>query len=1622
VTVFEVGTGKELFQITEGPLRACFVPDGKLAAGGKLWDVSSRRPLRDLEGIMKGRPVAFHPDGRSVVTGHFDRIRLLDRDTGALLSESGVLAGGSHWITSIGFSPDGRHIHAARGMSVSLMTAEVSNEPGTLLTSEGVPTLDHAPAFSPDGKLFAITRKAGFEAGGQQCLVELWDTATGARQHTLSSGSEVSFSSDGRLLATADMSSNALGAQGNQDVHIWDTSTWTKARTLRGMSPLIFSPDGRYLAAAKNSRQGVVWDLSTGRAIQEPPGMPRLFGAGTNLLVSDLRNRQNELVLWDVEKGKQRWRFNAPMFMSAQFSPDDRFLAVVTRYVEPKVAGVSSAGGQKGGFELTVWDVSTGERRFAAKGRAGYSGLPSVGSRPDGTLLLFAGDVIQWHPEKGVRTLEWQKRSRYHTPLCLSPDGRLLAAIENYRVLELWKVEGWECLGTLPRPPYSPTVPSSGRFWFSPDSRLLAGTGVVWDAVAGMLLEGVRITERRSVFSQDGRLCGTVSPESSMLWDVSQTDGQMTAPLRLCLTCPEPAQPLAATHQAARGFAAFYADAVRMADLASKGQTEHLEHVVRENPAYARMFVQEMLRECVHHQPISRRKLALADALAKLCDEAAGNRVLTDMVERVSGLRGDAVREQRGLTFLGAAHAFASEDERVIKDLVSMSPAYAGLFVAECVIREWSRALYPLSPGTPRSLKALDDPQVRPVALAKRVAKVFEECHGSTWLTAAAKMGERPEIEDDPDYVRAGVAVVVGAMKRVSPFAASDLAGLREFVKTSLRMGRYESALLRANNNMAIAGKFGDDGAEAHAKSDVHLATLYSKLPAEAQADEKWAKAAGSLAVRRFEDGRASDVIDDIAPLRKMVQADLMVGDFGQGLATAGWNQALVEAIGSDRANVLARLDVGDVHRRIGDYGKAMAAVGLADSIVIDRQVSGMRHQVLAAKARVLQSQGKKREARELVKQAVEIAQEAGDRAAECSHRTVLALALIAAGAPEDARKEARLADDIANELDLPSERVAALYALASSYAATGDYRQAIKLYGESVATEDKAGIVGWRWECLCGIGSCHERLAALPGTNKSKRTLSLMTALTMYAKALEAVEKLRGALVQEEHKAFFSGDKSELYESLVRVCLARGRDRDAAAYVERCKGAAFLERFSPRALERRRERLEARKARVDKTLEGAKAGEPIPQDLRDLAVRTLGRWPRTPKAQLAALRGVGRACSSGIGRLGGSAHTKGRNLSQLVARMLTPKSIVLEYFLGKKLVCGISLHRRGIRALSLEAKQGDLAAAIDEFRGKAVESLSEAKLRDESYREPLRRLYAMLVEPFEAELAGADTVYIVPHGVLHYLPFQALIDSEDRYLIEKVNVAYTPSLSVLRHCREANMDNKGSLLAVANPDTGWDELPATEREAAAVAKLFQDKAEVVMGAKATERVVKDKAGEFDVLTFPTHGEMVWQDPTKSNLRFTPGGGEDGRWTVHEIFDMDLKASLVTLSACETGLAGGYSGKLPEADDFVGLTRAFMYAGVPSVVGSLWKVADDSAVTLMTAFFTNWKQKGMDKAEALRQAQLAMINGDLELGMVVRGPGGVAQVNAQEVQTESDISLGRHPYFWAPFVLIGDYR
>ena len=138
---------------------------------------------------------------------------------------------------------------------------------------------------------------------------------------------------------------------------------------------------------------------------------------------------------------------------------------------------------------------------------------------------------------------------------------------------------------------------------------------------------------------------------------------------------------------------------------------------------------------------------------------------------------------------------------------------------------------------------------------------------------------------------------------------------------------------------------------------------------------------------------------------------------------------------------------------------------------------------------------------------------------------------------------------------------------------------------------------------------------------------------------------------------------------------------------------------------------------------------------------------------------------------------------------------------------------------------------------------------------------------------------------------------------------------------------------------------------------------------------------------------------------------------------MDLKSSLVVLSACETEL-----GKLSSGDELVGLTRAFIYAGTPSVIASLWNVDDSSTAILMASFYKNLKT--MSKVEALRQAQLNLIRENVNSDLLVRrrigGIGKLGETPAAKATSDSNPNSAlasvstSHPYFWAPFILVGE--
>jgi CHAT domain-containing protein len=310
------------------------------------------------------------------------------------------------------------------------------------------------------------------------------------------------------------------------------------------------------------------------------------------------------------------------------------------------------------------------------------------------------------------------------------------------------------------------------------------------------------------------------------------------------------------------------------------------------------------------------------------------------------------------------------------------------------------------------------------------------------------------------------------------------------------------------------------------------------------------------------------------------------------------------------------------------------------------------------------------------------------------------------------------------------------------------------------------------------------------------------------------------------------------------------------------------------------------------------------------------------------------------------------------VQGLLPEGTTLLEYLVGDREVIVWAVDRQHATVVRTPGDRQALVAEVRQYRSALS---NQAPLAD--VQALAERLYRRLLEPVRSQIHG-DRLLIVPHGVLHYLPFVALRSSAGRWVVEDFALATLPSASVLRYLADKSVGASNRALVVGNPDLGAGlELRWAEREAGIVGQRDPGAARVLTRGDATERQVKTLIETAGLIHFATHGELSEADPLSSALLLVPGGGEDGRLEVRELFGLDLHARLVVLSACETGL-----GVLSQGDELVGLQRAFLYAGTPAVITTLWKVDDRASYELMRAFYD--RLSGLGATEALRQAQL----------------------------------------------------
>lgn len=506
---------------------------------------------------------------------------------------------------------------------------------------------------------------------------------------------------------------------------------------------------------------------------------------------------------------------------------------------------------------------------------------------------------------------------------------------------------------------------------------------------------------------------------------------------------------------------------------------------------------------------------------------------------------------------------------------------------------------------------------------------------------------------------------------------------------------------------------------------------------------------------------------------------------------------------------------------------------------------------------------------------------------------------------------------------------------------------------------------------------------------------------LAAYESAMKSVENLKTMLLIYGKSEEFFGERTEPFEGSIRMLTETGRPIEALQVAEKVKARSLSQWLGPLVTMKelakkpvdpaRRKKYEAMAERYYALCH---EGSSYLAELQGMAnsnkpVNTEKATELVNKLMKCATDAMEIELSILIEIYPGIVEIK--KAEQIIPpgeaqKLLDGETVVFEYF------CDSATEKARQRAYlwvltSDSVEEFPLSISPAELDNKVREFRKCIAQNSQSWKEQAAELYEALIKPGEKLLAGKKRLLVIPHKSLHYLPFAALIDGQGAPLAKNYSLVSEPSLNAFKICHSQKSIQGDDLvvfaLGNATPEGGLSPLPGTLTEAGDIKKIFS-KATIVKENDFKKDTIPDSLKNKELVHFATHGIVDADKPYESGLATS-----SSKYTIADILKeafSDLKFNLITLSACNTGI-----GKLFPGDDQVGMTRAFMFAGTPSVLSSLWSVSDESTAKLMTHFYENLHEN-MDKGEALREAELKLMD---------EYP---------------------HPFYWAPFVLSGDWK
>ncbi len=465
------------------------------------------------------------------------------------------------------------------------------------------------------------------------------------------------------------------------------------------------------------------------------------------------------------------------------------------------------------------------------------------------------------------------------------------------------------------------------------------------------------------------------------------------------------------------------------------------------------------------------------------------------------------------------------------------------------------------------------------------------------------------------------------------------------------------------------------------------------------------------------------------------------------------------------------------------------------------------------------------------------------------------------------------------------------------------------------------------------------------------------------YRKAIGRLESARSVLGPEKEKRAFGTDKQHLYEGYIRLAVELHGARAGLVAVERAKGRAFFDLLDGRNIDFREHSAADAEIRVRRRSAQLLAEAIAAGSSRSAIAPALDRYRRATEK----LREQSPELASII------APTP--PVFNRIAGVVPRPGALLEYYAASDMLYLFAVRSGKVHVRLSPVGAGELARRIAGFR--------EAITRRRKTDEPAKRLYALLFRPVE-DLLSEKRLVVVPDGPLYSLPFGAIGDGTLR-LCQRFSLSFSPSAQALAFARTKFVPRKGTVLAFGAPDPeGHGPGSPADTEALQVAELYPGSSALV-GARATETAAKRLSPDSSILHFAGPGEI--KGSLDSALLLAADGSNDGRLKAAEIFSLDLAADVVTLSRC-----GRKPGPMTRGAEGVALNRAFLYAGAPRVLSSLWRVKGESTRQMMLDFYRNLQLMPADRA--LQEAQNKLIRSE----------------------------RFRSPYYWAGFYLTGDWR